>query len=201
MRPPPRFCPNCGARVLKPGAQAACDYCETRLELSIPTRVVERAARFARLKADPSLPELLRRPVGGGGQLVTASFLLLVVGGMVVFGVLFAVVASQGPRGFVILPLVFVAVTLFAFVRLLRRTSVYASDPGRAIPALVVDERIDVRGGKHTSTQCYATIETEDGERGELETSDEVAGRIAPGDSGVAYVRGGVLVHFARVEA
>jgi len=203
MRPPPKHCPHCGARILRPGAQATCDYCSTELEISAPPRVVERERRFARLRADPGLPALLQRPVGGGGQLVAASFGLVISGAIVVVGVLAASASTslRAPGAFRIIPMLVVGVAILGFVQILRRTARFAHDPGRAIPALVVDERMEVRGGKDSShTQNYATLEGEDGQRRELETSDEVAGRIAPGDAGVAYERGGVLVHFARVD-
>lgn len=203
MRPPPKHCHNCGARILRPGSQARCDYCSTELELAAPPRVVERERRFARLRADPGLPALLARPVGGGGQLAAASIGLILSGGIVVVGVLAASASTNmhAPGAFRILPLLFVGIAILGFVQILRRTARFAQDAGRATPALVVDERVEVRGGRDSShTQNYATLEDEDGQRRELETSAEVAGRIAAGDAGVAYERGGVLVHFARMD-
>lgn len=204
MRPPRTRCPHCGAPILRPGSQTSCDYCSAEFPLAAPPRAVERASRFARLRADPGFDALLARPIGGNEHLFAASFGLVVSGTVVVIGVLLATAGSdRGAHGaFRIVPFLVVGIALVGFVRILRRTTDFARDPGRAAPAIVVDERVAVRGGrKSTHSQNYATLEDEHGARRELETSDEVAGRIAPGDIGVAYERAGVLVHFARVEA
>ena len=69
------------------------------------------------------------------------------------------------------------------------------------VVAVVVDERIKVSGGGKNSsatTTYYATLQTEDGGRVELTTSDNVAGMIARGDIGVAYTRAGTLLELER---
>lgn len=203
MRPPRKHCPHCGARVLRPGTQATCDYCSTELELRAPPRAVERERRFARLQAAPELPRLLAQPVGGGGHLVVAYFGLLVSGGIVVVGVLVASAAVPMAGPFAIVPMLVVGVAILGFVQILRRTARFAGDSGRATPAIVVDERIRVTGGGdgQSRTQNYATLEDQDGQRRELETTEDVAARIAAGDAGVAYERGGILIQFVRVDA
>ncbi|MCY2961539.1 MAG: hypothetical protein NTY35_15355 [Planctomycetota bacterium] len=203
MRPPQKHCPNCGARVLRPGSQRACDYCGNELELGSPPRTIEREQRFARLKSAPDLSNLLAQPVGGGGQLFGAFLGLVVSGSIVVVGVLIATLAVPMSGPFAIVPILVVGIAILGFVKILRQTARFARDPGSARPALVVDERVRVQDGGDgpSRTRNYATLEDEGGQRRELETTDEVAGRIAPGDAGVAYERGGFLVHFVRVEA
>lgn len=203
VRPPPKYCPNCGARVLRPGIQAACDYCESGLEISRPPRVEERLRRFERIEADPGLPRLLERPIGGGGHLAGSLFMLLVLGGMAAFGVVLATKMAPQGGGFVIVPLVFVAIAIAGFVKAMGNSARFASDPGRAVPAIVVDERVEVSGRSDgpSTTRNYATLEDRDGQRRELSTSASVAGKIAPGDAGIAYERGDVLLDFARIDA
>ena len=68
--------------------------------------------------------------------------------------------------------------------------------------AVVLDERIKVSGGSHNSparTTYYVLVADRAGTRIELEATEELAGRTAPGDMGSAYIRRGRLVDFSVV--
>tara|TARA_R110002096_G_scaffold299503_2_gene494002 strand:+ start:75590 stop:76195 length:606 start_codon:yes stop_codon:yes gene_type:complete len=67
--------------------------------------------------------------------------------------------------------------------------------------AVVVDERVNVRGGGNdssASTHYYVTVVGRDGTRIECETTDTVAGLVTAGDIGVAVMRMQTLVAFHR---
>jgi len=129
--------------------------------------------------------------------------MLLVLGGMVVFGILMATAMVPAGGAFGIIPIIFVAIAFAGFVQMLTKSARFANDRGRAVPAIVVDERVHVRNGGDgpSSTENFATLEDRDGQRRELSTSASVAGKITAGDAGIAYERGGALLDFARVEA
>ena len=74
--------------------------------------------------------------------------------------------------------------------------------PVARVLAIVVGDRTKVSGGgEHSSvsTTYYATLEFETGRRAELRCDDATAGEIARNDIGVAYLKGGKLVHFWRI--
>jgi len=69
---------------------------------------------------------------------------------------------------------------------------------------VVTDERTEVSSrGKDgsVSTRYFATLQRQDGSRTELDTYGWLAGRIAAGDIGVAFVKGTTLIDFLRLEA
>jgi hypothetical protein len=66
----------------------------------------------------------------------------------------------------------------------------------------VLDERIKVSGGSQNNpakTTYYVLVADRAGTRIELEATEDLAGRTAPGDIGVAYIRRGRLVDFTNV--
>lgn len=76
----------------------------------------------------------------------------------------------------------------------------FRNAPLRRELALVVDERTRVHGGKATTTDYFATLQTRDGQRSEYACEGWLAGRIAPDDLGVAFVKLDHLVDFIRLE-
>jgi hypothetical protein len=65
----------------------------------------------------------------------------------------------------------------------------------------VVDERIEVNGGKHVDTTYYTTLEWENRTRTELENRGRLAGQITRDEIGLAYVKDDVLLDFVRLDA
>lgn len=180
------------------------------------------AVRFERLRAHASLGELLvKRPSSAGPLASNAAGLLFAVIflGIAVFVTsgfwLVGNVASEGlesvtpgshvGRGavfvFKLVPIAFVGIGCFLVYRMLARGARFAASDLATKLALVVDERVRVSGGGDagTNTTYFVSIENESGQRTEYETSDTVAGKVAQGDMGVAYVRADRLLDFERV--
>jgi hypothetical protein len=73
------------------------------------------------------------------------------------------------------------------------------------VVAVVVRDRSDVTGGgrqgARAMTSYFVTLQTRDGSRAEYAASGALAGRIAVGDIGVAYVAGQSLIELTRFDA
>jgi hypothetical protein len=68
---------------------------------------------------------------------------------------------------------------------------------------VILDERTQVSGGgEHSSatTQYFALVQRENGERREFACRGEQAGKLATGDIGVAYIKADHLVDFERID-
>ena len=99
---------------------------------------------------------------------------------------------------FAIVPIIFVVAGIVFVVRALS----FARAPVERSIEVVVDERTRTSGGGDSSvrTHYYATVQARDGRRRELETYGWLAGRIAAGDAGVAFVKGTRLIDFVRID-
>lgn len=204
------ICEHCGAAIKEPGA--FCSHCGTRIVRP------ERAAAGAPSATDPARFDLCaagdgfraaqrHEPrVSSLGQIAAPLM-------MAVFGVVFLIFAAGlfssddglgGPPAafqivFLMFPLVFVGLAVGMAMKGLR----FHNAPIEQQILVVVDERVEVSGGGKNSsarTSYYATLQARDGTRAELETYGWLAGRIAPGDIGLAFVKGGWLVDFLRLE-
>lgn len=83
------------------------------------------------------------------------------------------------------------------------RRKAFEAAPVTNMIGVVVDERVEVKGGGKNSsarTHYYATLQSKDGKRREYECESLLAGRIAAPDIGVAFLKGGHLVDFIRFE-
>lgn len=89
-----------------------------------------------------------------------------------------------------------------AAARSLARAQAFVAAPVRHELAVVVDERVSVRGAGKSSglTQYHATLQTRDGQRREYLCEGQLAGRIAANDIGVAFLKVDHLVDFIRLE-
>ncbi|HEX7703711.1 MAG TPA: DUF2500 family protein [Kofleriaceae bacterium] len=100
---------------------------------------------------------------------------------------------------FVIVPIIFIVVAVVMVAKAMK----FASAPITNELLVVVDERVAVTGGGENSsahTTYYATLQDRSGARLEYRTYDWLAGGIAAGDIGVAYLKGGRLVDFSRLD-
>jgi hypothetical protein len=155
---------------------------------------------FAALEAHvpSSKPAAARFGCGVAFGLVFAGF-----GG---FWTYMAYSMNRDPEGFSryfpLFGLLFVGIGLFLSIGALVKGLRFSSALLERRVAGVLDERVHVlRGaqGQGSRTRYYATLLFEGGERQELGVSSQIAAGLAPGDVGVAYLKGGVLLDFRPV--
>lgn len=204
-------CPHCGAPFREADARFCSFYGTERPKPERPPAPLAPNApeRFEAAERHPSVAELLRRSPSTVGHAMNGA---CGIGFLLLFCVVAIVIASaflgmggldHGGIGtlFTLLPLALVGFGLVALISVVARTAKFQSaELVRAI-ALVVDERVAVSGGKHASTTYYASLETKDRTRREYQIDSKLAGKIAPGDFGMAYTKGDVLLDFERIGA
>jgi hypothetical protein len=186
------FCKHCGARVLRPkdvGADTDNRTAPERFELAEKNSGYQLArAHTPRVSAKPDV--ILPIIIGAFG-------LVFLIGSQIQI--------SHTPEtptwfraAFLVVPVIFIVSASL----LLRKGMAFAAAPITNELRVVVDERVNVSGGGDTSksTTYYATLQDRSGGRTEYETYDWLAGRIAAGDIGVAYLKGRRLVDFARLD-
>ena len=204
-------CDHCGAAIKEAGA--FCSHCGTRIQR--PERAEARApsatdpARYDLVTAGEGFEAARRHEprVSSFGQIAMPLV-------MAVFGIFFLIFAAgflfrdDGPGGgppaafeiiFMLFPLVFIGLAVGMALKGLR----FHNAPVEQQVLVVVDERVEVSGGSKNSsarTSYYATLQARDGTRTEYETYGWLAGRIAAGDIGLAFLKGGWLVDFLRLE-
>ena len=122
-------------------------------------------------------------------------------------GTVFHDLGPAGPVGggframFTLVPLMMLAMVIFAVVRAVGSSAEVARAPVRSRLALVVDEHREDRGhGEHRRSVHVATFEDERGTRSSFEVSTAVARSLAPGDMGVLHSKGPAIVRFDRVD-
>lgn len=182
------FCKHCGARVLKPK--------------DLGTDAHTSPERFDLAKAHASFtPASAHTPRVSAKTEIAAP---IAMGVALVFFVVFSQTLMTGVP--ILFRIFFLAVPGFGFVLMLgmlRKGMTFAAAPITNELRVVVDERIAVSGGgqnSSASTTYYATLQDRAGNRVEYQTFDWLAGRIAAGDIGVAYLKGGRLVDFSRID-
>ncbi len=212
-----RVCSNCTAVVSSQNARF-CEFCGAELP-SLPagarpyTPHDQRREMFVRLREHPDLERLLQDlPTAPRGTPRSFSDRLLLSAaiGVIPALMLYETGDGSGPR-----PLVPIAalgafgavLALFAFVALTRASTKARTRPSPipgvvARPVIVIDERVHVSGGgekTRAQTAYFATLEDETGSRQEFGVSGSLAPLLAPNDAGVAYLREGQLLKFARI--
>ena len=205
--PEARQCAQCGAHPTNENAKF-CEFCGAELPALEQPRVThvgpfgDLEARFEALEGHETFDSLMRHTPSS--RSVNAGFV-----GSVLFGGLFLVVSLfvtgvfaqvGGPIAF--FPMLFVAVGAWLVFRALSGSADFNKAELERVPALVVDERMEVSGGgknSSASTTYYATMETRHGHRKEFEVHRRIAGRVTRGDLGLGYFKGRHLLDFRRV--
>jgi hypothetical protein len=199
----PLVCPNCGAR--SPEAHARfCAFCGFELPApaapAAPLPPLDLPARFHALRRHPGFEALQGHVPAGGGRQAGALAHVLSAAALVAVGLLLLFPALAFP------PVAVAVVVVVALgVLLLASAAAKAFTQGRGklvrVPALVADERTDLAGGGDggMSTRYYLALESERGTREEYEIDGRLAGKVAPGDLGVAFFKGPRLIDFERV--
>jgi hypothetical protein len=158
--------------------------------------------RFDRVAADPEYvaaqTRTIERPQASG-------YPVLVAAAFTVFWV-FLIARMHGMPG--VIRLLFLGLGLAAGYRMVTAAMrVRAEQRAPVVPvvAVVVRDRSDVSGGgregQRATTSYFVTLQTRDGTRAEYAASSALAGRMAVGDIGVAYVAGNSVIEFTRFDA
>ena len=222
-------CSHCAAPFREADSRY-CSYCGTERPMpaqpvvqaqpvaqALPVVLVPNApARFEAAERHPSVPELLTRAPSTAKHTLNGAcgVMFLVVFCVIAFAMAAAFLGGGafsartfGSTGFgvrgglvVLVPLAIAGIGLAGFIVHTRRLARFQrADLVRTI-ALVVDERVAVRGGEHARTTYYATLEGKDRQRREHRVDAQLAGSIAPNDIGMAYVKDDVLLDFHRID-
>ncbi len=196
-------CSQCSAPVTD-DRWTNCPYCGTVLAKPTinPLRAAVAPERFAAAERSPGFDELQRRTPSGSGALVgmglQTAFLVvwtLIAGAMTI------PFLAAGPLALV--PAAMCAFGIVMLVRSSQRTAQFANARLERHVAVWKDERTEVSGGgrnSSASTHHFVLLELRDGQRSEFPCDDRLAGAHAPGDIGMAYLRGGVLLDFVRID-
>jgi len=129
-----------------------------------------------------------------------------VVFGIVFLGILFFMLSRV--RGFsdefTLVPVLMVIIMLTVVIAAVIKLGSHASAPLLRRIGHVADERVEVSGGSNSGsarTSYYATLDFSDGSRSEYQVSHGLAGKLARGDVGMAFTKGGWLLDFERLKA
>lgn len=201
-----RNCPNCGATVESRSARY-CEFCGYELLSSQtptpppPDPAEQRRFLFERLRSAGEFDRLLAHQPRIGpllvGPMVGIAFGLVMVAMGIGMSCLFGAV---GGAPFALVPLLAVVFAIAMLVVTVPRVYELTSSPLLRVPARVLDKRNEVAGwgGGHrsASTRDLVTLEDEHGRRRQYFATSRLAGRIVPGDLGVAFLKGRHLVDF-----
>lgn len=212
-----RRCTSCGAHV-QADSGPYCTFCGAELPLPDSGVVGDVAARFAALAVHPEAIGVKERPPGRSAPRVVdlTEPMMILVGGVFAILLLLGLIglAGIGPAGGMLddlSPLAFVGLIgfplmIFALIGLLRMVPV--TEPGipsgptgwRAVRVLGLDTD-EVGVGQHRRLVHHATLEDMERRRSRVEVPDAGVRRtLAHDDMGLAWVDGGTLVDYVRVD-
>jgi len=201
-------CLHCAAPIADPRAER-CSFCGNALSAALPPpaaahatpRAPTVAEMLAGVERHPDLQEWLAwKPPDLGVRVRLGLALSFGIFVLLAALVLFVAAVPKEPAAVVISVVVLTAGLAITLTAGLRAQS-FARSPLQRVPAFVADERTKISGGggdSGASTKYYATLEQADGQREEYEIDGRLAGSVAPGDFGVAYLKGGLLLDFRR---
>jgi DNA-directed RNA polymerase subunit RPC12/RpoP len=182
-------CPYCGAVLAKPTIN--------------PLRAVVAPERFASVERSPGYTQLMSRTPSSTGEMVGFGFrTVFLVVFVLVSGAMTVAFLAAGPLALV--PGFICGVGVVMLVRSSQQAATFAKAELERTIAVWRDERTEVSdGGKNSSarTDHFVLLEDREGRRVEFPCDARLAGAHAPGDIGIAYLRGGVLLDFVRVDA
>jgi hypothetical protein len=196
-------CGHCGATIKDAGA--FCSHCGTRLVRP------ERDAPAIKAATDPARYDLAKASEGYAVAMrhepkieshAAAKFIPVVMIGFCIFFMISAL--SMGGGAFMIPFLVVPGIMIAMAGKMLTSSAAFERAPVVRELRVVVDERVAMSGGgenSSVSTHYYATLQARDGGRREHVTSGPIAGKIAAGDIGIAFLKHDRLVDFLRLEA
>jgi hypothetical protein len=186
-----RFCAYCGARFPEPAAPPVVSAAD------------ERQARLQVLLGRPEVQAEQGRQVSTAPLATRQGLGLIPIGfAVVVAGFIASTASASGAPGlFFLVPAVMVFVLVVRALGRGAKTAELAFSPSKAQVVEIRDVATETTGhGEHLRSVRRVIIEDEGGSRSNLEVSDQLARRLAPGDTGVAHHTGGHLLAFKRFE-
>lgn len=193
------ICGNCGARSPERLARF-CAFCGSELpradEAAVPPPA-DRSARFRALRAHPDFEAAGRRVPPGAeeeespfGSLLSAAVILCVGFILLVPSLAFPPVA--------VAVVVVIGLALAYVLASAIKAGARRGAPLVRVPACVAGERTELAGGGDGSVRAryYLSLESERGTREEYVIDERLAGKVGPGDLGIATFRGETLVDF-----
>lgn len=197
-------CSHCSAPVTD-DRWTNCPYCGSVLDKPTidPLKAVVAPQRFEAVERSREYLEAVRETPSGAGTIAGMGFrTVFLIGWTAVAGGMTVMALPFGPMAFVPALMGIAGVVLVIVSG--REMGRFASAKTERIVAVVRDERTEVSGGgEHSSasTTHFLLLEARNGTRGEYRCDAATAGRLAPGDIGVAFVRERHLLDFKRVDA
>jgi len=195
------LCTNCGARSAELDARF-CGFCGHELPRDEPAPASPPDAssvRLTRLREHPDYARLMaHEPSLTTHRLGAVASVLFLVAFLSIGGILMVPAMMFPPM---LIPLfAILGFGVFVVGSALRGNAAVRGGELVRVPAHVVDERTEVVGGgdSSVSTHYFVSLESERGSRAEYEVDAGIASRVAPGDVGVAYFKGPLLVDFRR---
>lgn len=129
--------------------------------------------------------------------------------GPLIGGALFTVISIFVTMGFAafggpmaVVPGIMVIFGIGITLSSVKNVATFNAAPLENKSATIVDERVKVAGGAGDSssvTRYFATLQDSAGVRQEYRVDESIAGKIAPGDIGVAFLKGTHLIEYIVV--
>jgi len=198
----PVLCGSCGAR--SPGRLARfCAACGAELPRTVEAAPApalaappDRVARFRALRAHPDfaaaehrVPTNAEEDANPLGHVLSAAVILCV-------GFILLVPSLAFPPVAVAVAVV-VGLALLYVVASAVKSGARRRAPVVRVPACVAGERTELAGGGGgVRARYYLSLESERGTREEYEIDGRLAGKVGPGDLGIATFKGEALVDF-----
>lgn len=205
MSRPDTSCPECGARQRRSGARY-CAYCgialpESALGAAPASAEDSRARLFEAMRQSQEMAEALAHEPPTTGVRRGMGFGLLFIGIWTAGALFMGMMALRGrsmgaPAALAIMPFAMAALGVLGFFQLKRKARRFAAAPLAKEPAIVVGKRTIVG---EDSSQEYAALEFEEGDREEFALAGKLAGDLAQGDMVVAFIKDGMLLDCRRL--
>ena len=191
------FCAFCGVERPAPAVVQVAPS----LPVTVATRIDD-PARFEAAELRPELAPLMERvPEQGTGPRTNPIVVMFLVFWTLGAFILFLLVSKSGSGALSGLFALFPAFGAILIVALASKHMRFATATVDRALVMIVDERNGSEGGaRSVNTVDRVLLQRKDGKRNEVRVDKALAGLITRGDLGVAYVKGGYLVDFQRLQ-
>lgn len=198
-------CSQCSAPV-QDDNWTSCPFCGTVLNKPTinPLKAVTAPARFEAARRSPEYQDCMQFTPSTSKHSTGTVILILFAALWVGISLFMTAAFSQAPGAMMLFPLgmgIFGAVFLSKGIG---KQLAIGRAPWERELVVVIDERTSVTGGgknRSATTNYFVNLQREGSERSEFPCVEEVASSAAPGDIGIAYIKGGHVFGFRRLDA